>query len=1115
MRSPRLVEPWRTVEYFGINWPAQAVHIDVSDEQAEAIAAVPAGALAVVDEAGRSTPAQLIQRDDSAAVWYVAALGPGETHEYRLIRDAAPASPAVTLHIEPAAAEWRGAEFGVRLAWDEKPLAQPTPLNQLPGPIEAVCGPDGVWFGRGYWRSPALCIAWRCEVIDAGPVVWRLRHVYELADGASLTLEYRMEAATPAVEVTVRCTQAPSGPAPAAAPAGLPNPAAITAQELSNNPISADLVWEPRQPARFEPDHAFWRPHSPSSWRGPKGAWNRQTYRLRWPESPDVISLTAFYNWNADGAMFWSCWPEQPDRRDVLVVGAIRPSRTRCPEPYRPLSIQAAQGSPSSSGWESSSGSSGLSGLSGSEGYQRSEPSQPSQPRLALAVPAQVGQKVFFIGVLDQRGALPERDDAGSGVESLYRQMHCLGLDEYQHMHLDWLGIDQIAFPHLMIAPDELAGVRRTFRDWTWLREQFEAHVDDRLFMTHDQPDMRILPGARTLGSDWAGAYLLTGQDEYAQRAKAIISDRLDRWVQAFAALGPTEDDLIGISIARLWRSTCIAFDLVAASPAFTAAERVSFLRKFAFITEVASTDDAWPPTETGLGRGNPNFHADFLTAKGIAAALLNGHPRQTHWLDQAAAEAAHYLHHEHFDSGCAHEAATYQFVSLSNMILLAAALRHAGRADLFQVAPAMKRAFDYLAASQTPLDPRAGFSLLPTIGHVTGYGWSQSLQAGFAWAAKATAASDPAFSRRMMAAWRRAGRMPISLHDFYNDLIWWPPACLIDRHLPGEPDPEHGRSHLHHGLGAIFRTAHPDGNDGFLLVKMGPSRGHFDPDEGSLYWYAYGQPLLADFGCQYNPNIECAWLHNRISFDRWNETWGYAFKVSDSTFDRHVDFIAGEMTVHRLYTWGDWPVRQTEFDFRLSSRRRDIPPLTWRRSVLYVHACEAVIVRDVLSGEQATDWNLQVLAEEARLGPGSAHFKGQFGVDLDVYFAQPAAPELALSAFEHQGFNEPRLPFFWWKAARWAAPDGACYGPMGERALTLRARAAPGQGYMSLLLARRATERSFEVAVLPEAAGFAWSDGEREWRAMLHLADGGVERWRISASDGHGAWDEQVGGVG
>jgi len=673
-------------------------------------------------------------------------------------------------------------------------------------------------------------------------------------------------------------------------------------------------------------------------------------------------------------------------------------------------------------------------------------------------------------------------------------------------MSLDWEGMQHLGFPHLMIAPDELPQVRRTFAEWTWLREQFAAHVDDRLFAAHDQDDMRIRPEVRTLGSDWAGAYLATGNSIYAYRAKQQIKERLDDWVREFAAVGPTVDQLIGITFARPWRSAAIAFDLVVNSGAFTEEERLSFLRKFAFIAEVASTRDAWPRPESGLGFPNPNFHADYLTGKGISAALLAGHPRQQEWMEYAIEEAAAFLRSYHLPSGCANEAATYQFVSLGYILMLATAVRHAGGDDLFMVEPMMKKSFEYLAATQTPRDPRAGFCIVPTVGHVTSYGWCQSLQAYFAWAAKATAGSDPQFSRRMMAAWRRAGSPAISLHDWANDAIWWQPLCLMDRTLPAEPDPTHHQSKLHGGFGAIFRTVHDNEEEGYLLVKMGPARGHYDADEGSLLWYAYGRPLLADFGCQYNPNIQCAWLHNRISFDRWNEEHGSCFTISANSSGGGVDYLCGEMVVDHLFRWEDWPIRRTDVDHRLFPDPRSIDPVTWRRQVLYLHACEGVVILDEIEGSQPTDWNLQVLAEEGRVRESegdlaSVHFTGQFGVDLDVHISRPVDPAISFSSFEHLGFDEPRLPSYWWKGMRWAAPAGTCFGPIGERALTLRVRAADQaaarQEYLALLLARPAAQLPARVCALPAGRGFEWVGHQGCWRV---LAGQGGAPWSVAA---------------
>ncbi len=441
-------------------------------------------------------------------------------------------------------------------------------------------------------------------------------------------------------------------------------------------------------------------------------------------------------------------------------------------------------------------------------------------------------------------------------------------------------------------------------------------------------------------------------------------------------------------------------------------------------------------------------------------------------------------------------------------MFLLSTAVQNAGGDDLFSVEPMFKKSFDYLASTQTPRDPRTGFCMLPTLGHVTSYGWSQSLQAYFAWAAKATAASDPAFSRRMMAAWKRAGSLPISLHDFVNGIGIWQPVCLIDRTLPSKPDPTYHQSKLHEGLGAILRSEHENGEQGYLLVKMGPSRGHYDADEGSLIWYAYGKPLLVDFGCQYNPFIQCSWLHNRISFDRWNNGSQHFFDITKHSFGQHVDYLNGEITVSHLSRWTEWPTRDPDFDHRLSSPARAISPFTWRRQILYLRECETVVILDELEGEQPTEWNIQVLADEVEVEKRSSHFTGQFGVDLDVYFAQPEDPEIRIGSFEHLGFNEPRIPFPWWRSMRWAAPEGITFGPLGERALTLRTHAAPHPKYLALLRARHADEQAPSIERLPNGAGFKWSDEQGDWTVQWNAEDAS---WSVSASGPQLDWTERI----
>jgi len=790
----------------------------------------------------------------------------------------------------------------------------------------------------------------------------------------------------------------------------------------------------------FAPTHAFWRPHSTDTWRGEKTADNhhRQTYAIQKTTPPDDIFLQPFYNWHRNGAMFWSCGSHQTNPSDILLVGAIRPSNTHIEDRFQPHRIRNGN-------------------------------------QLNITIPN--GSTSLAIGMLWGNKIATMPADLTTNIENLYRQMHSLDLNAYLHMNLAWLDQETLRFPHLFIDPTDKAHIQEKAKNWQWFHNAFENHVDDELFFSNAQPTLKTHSKHAPLGRDLAGAYLVSGDKKSAQQAFHHLHHQLQEWVTELGTLGPTVDTLIGFAFAGPFRSAIITFDLIA--DALTPQDRLSCLQHITFLTEVFFSKDAWPDTDSGLSRGNLNFHANVISARGLAATLLQGHPKQNAWLTQTNQEASAFLRQYHFESGCARESLTYQFNVVAQFTLLSIALHRAGCDDLFETDPILKQSFNFLASVQTPHDPRVEFCMLPTVGHVTSYGWGQSLQACFAWAAKATAQTDQVFSARMMATWKRAGSPVFSWHDFYHGQIWWPPLCLIDPALPHKAEIQ--KSALHHGLGAIF---HSPKTKGYVLVKMGPSRGHYDPDEGSILWYAWGKPILADFGCQYNPNIECAWLHNRISFDHWNETNDHAFQIESYTSGPQADTLRGTMTITRLHRWADRPIRTTDFDFRSLPPPHAIAPITWQRHILYVRDCETLLIHDHINGQQKTDWNLQVFADAVDIKGNRATCRGQFGIDLDVYMTQPQNTQWSVSSFEHLGFDEPRVPAWWWRGANWMTPQGATYGPVGERALTLHTPASTQSSYLALLIARPKEHPISKTDSLPN--GFTWQTNRGKWRAEL-----------------------------
>lgn len=994
--------------------------------------------LAVVADAGRAAPAQLSR--DGRRLWYPAELGAGARQRYELIGGDRPPESPLRWSASDGILEIATEELGVRLGWGDGVDSTPTPA------LAGVRGPDAVWFGASSWCgiSPA---ALECELLEAGPVRLVARQVFTMADGGRFSCLWTVDCAEPALHLDMKW--APQVESPTGGEAERP-----AALELH---MGGD----------FAPTEAYWRPHSPSPWRAPEscGPHKRQVYDV--PPTADCLSLGPFYNWEKDAASFWCGWTEA--RRDLLYLGCPRPSRYHTRSSYERVAVVTG----------------GTKGLS-------------------VRVPLQAGRSALTLALLNRDKTAICASGAPCDLDRLHQRLNGPDLGDYCSMVLEWPDMEQMTFPRLWVSAEDLPGLRQRFARWAWLRERFEAHAEDRLLDVHSEPELRLDPaGAPALGQDPAGAYLVTGDEVWAARARQSLVDDLDGMVESLLDYGPSVDGNLGISLARPWRALVLNLDLVLSSRAFPAEERESVLRKLAFVAEVSCTADAWPATGSGVHRGNDNFHPDVTSARGLAAAQLDGHPRQTEWLSAAAGEMTRFMAAYHLPSGMSRESATYQLCSLACALQLDAALRRRGLPTVVDQ-PVCKASLDFLASTQTPVDERCGHRMLPTVGHVTVHAWCQSLQAYFGWAARVTVDSDPSFSARMMAAWRRGGGFVLPLHDFLQSRIWSLPLCLLDPELPGEESPAWLKSRAHDGFGAILRADHGAGEEGYLALKMGECSGHYDNDEGSLIWYAYGQPLLIDYGCQYNPNFHAhPWLHNRLSIDHRADGYPRGGRLLGLHSQRGLDYTCGEVRVRSLYRETEWPVRDRDFDFRqVAGEPRPIDEHLWRRHLIYLHDLETLVLLDQVEGTLPTDWNLQVLADGARLDGNRARFRGSHGVDLSVLMALPEDPGLEVGSFSHLGFDEPRLPHWWWRGAAWTEPPGTEMTSMAERALTLRAHGGAAQSYMAMLVASREGEQRPElICEGAEALRVTSERGEATVRA-----DVPGQRWYVKSKGPDGA---------
>jgi len=1030
----RTLAEWTVTEYFGYDWPEQMVWHEVSG--------LPEGLpLEVVDQANRSRPAQFDARRQ--AVCYVTDLPARAAMRYVLGPAGNPPEPSLGCCEEGGRLRIDNSRIGIELAWGE---AAGSAAGEPP--LFGVRGVDGVWFGGSGLRTGSAVVSRRTRFDAKGPVLIEAVQSYVLGDGTTLEIMYAIDAASPVVRVTIR----------------------------QEGPAGGELVWH--LGCKFRPDQAYWRPFHPSEGRAQR-PWNpdgfeRQSYPMRYPVVPDVVNMRLLYNWPIDGSNLWAGW-RLDDRRDLLMIGPIRPSRNHTPPEYLAAELRAGT----------------------ADGSRF----------LDYAIPLQNGVKVFALGVLDRDQtdvACEPSVGPANDIDRTYARVNMPGLDDYHRMALDWEGIESLAFPRLWLDPAELPAIHDKAKRWEWFRERFEKHADDRLYNPYLLRTMHLRDGDPPLGSDPAGAFLAGGELRHAQQAKCDLMRKLDAEIDLLLNYGPAVEYAIGIRISRRWRTMVEQFDFVLGSEAFTTDERLDVLRKLAFIAEVMCSADAWPASDAGLHRANPNFHPDVISARGVAAAMLTGHPRKAVWMDEAVAEMEWTLRQSTFASGCFDEAPTYQFCFVSYALQMDAAVARQGCRKLRESA-IFTKALDYLASILTPVDPRAGHAMIPTIGHVTSHAHCQSMSAYFAWAALAAARSDPSFSRRMMAAWRRGGGYLLPLHEFWNGMIWALPLCLVDPELPADETGATTSSVVHEGLGPVLRTRHGDGSEGYLLYKLGESRGHYDADEGSLIWYAFGKPILTDYGTQYTPLMDQPWMNNRISVDH-KADHRLGGKVLAAALTDGVDYVCGQIPIEGLHPVSEWPLRFTEE--HTAAGHPALPDAThhlWRRRVLYLHELEAIVLLDQIDGPLPTDWSIHVLADGARVHGARATLRGQFGLDIAVDFLAPHNPRIEISGYSHLGFDEPGQRHFHWRDIRWTAPPGLTITAMAERTTILRARAESNQPYLAILTAYPNDDPRPTVV-----------RGEREWSATLTSVRGQVEiateppfdTWRVRIATPHSRYE-------
>ncbi|OPZ30037.1 MAG: hypothetical protein BWZ02_00867 [Lentisphaerae bacterium ADurb.BinA184] len=135
-------------------------------------------------------------------VFIADGLKPRATQVYTLTygRKAVPRSESdLTVKTSGSAVEIITSRIGVRLPFGSGRLAQPAALGELPGPLAALRLRNGAWAGGSQLTGDGRADGWSSELLDAGPVVARVRTRYHLAGGATVSFTATLAAGDSAV----------------------------------------------------------------------------------------------------------------------------------------------------------------------------------------------------------------------------------------------------------------------------------------------------------------------------------------------------------------------------------------------------------------------------------------------------------------------------------------------------------------------------------------------------------------------------------------------------------------------------------------------------------------------------------------------------------------------------------------------------------------------------------------------------------------------------------------------------------------------------------------------------------------------------------------------------
>lgn len=716
---------------------------------------------------------------------------------------------------------------------------------------------------------------------------------------------------------------------------------------------------------------------------------------------------------------------------------------------------------------------------------------------------------------------MPPGTPANPGKD-LYRwwSRHIMvSLDKVANWQLVWPDMDKIAFPHTYFSSNDLPGIRTRLQAEPAIREFMEkAKTSNAIFK-----DIPFL----------SSGYLYFGDPAYLKMLDSKPGDGsqtpreyLDFFIRCYLdGAGPLWREGSGgdggnmgsMNVSDQMLLRCVGFELLLGSDVLSPTEKRDFLAKLAFMTYVMH-DPAWqPPVHMpdgsrpgGYGQGTPNQKHCAFSVRAMTACMLANHPMKKEWMRFAMAELRPHYEYTIHESGALLESPFYSSRDTMRYAPFWSAMTRAGVAE---VAPDYEKwmnrpklAFQYLANMLTPKEPRMGGKrVYHPIGRSSPGVVDPTLMIG----GDPWGLTDPRHGALMRWGWQEQGKPSPDIMGSTGGRNL--ALTLIAASHAFEPLKDNPlRSRRFEGMGAIFRS-HPESDyeSNILFRHDGFCWDLYAVNNGAVYFYGKGAPLLPRFGAYWSHSYGGAWMMdmpfgNRVDFAGGNNNCSGSVTefaalgpladlstgiTDDKDWRRSVlfakdldredpvyllvrDDVSRSNTASALNWWimtrnvqpdgltkpGVVPIKISHADW-VSNMGHN-----WE------NAAKTLLAPPASPDEAAIDVEALMEARKPPKLTGQFHnFPGMCGVDLDLFIAVPADPSIVVDAASAGNF-----PY--------------CQGPkdLFETQELLRISQSPGKGYMTLLMPRWPGAPQPECRTIAEGAGVSIKHAGGEDRLFL-----------------------------